>query len=611
MWKNFFWGNCLVLLMACQSETTPFHEPPEWSKHAVWYQIFVERFRNGDPTNDPTLASIQGSYPHEFPADWCITPWNSDWYANTENFEDIASYYTSIQSRRYGGDLQGVLDKIPYLKELGITAVYFNPLNDAPSAHKYDARNYHHIDINFGPDPDGDRKIIASENPNDPKTWKFTSADKLFLQVVREFRKHNIRVIMDFSWNHTGIEFFAWKDILKNQSQSKFKNWYEIEAFANPKHPDSELKYTGWAGVKELPELKKVRVKNRVHGKPYSGNIHPEVKEHIFAVTKRWLDPHGDGSLRDGVDGFRLDVADQIGLDFWRDYRKWVRSINPNAYLLGEIWWEEWPDKMMDPKPYLQGDMFDAVMWYQIYQPARDFFSGYQKKPDAKLLIQRLQQELKLPQSTLFAMMSMSASHDTPRLLSCFYNKGKYKYKVKPTDNPKTLTGKPSQETFRRVKNFLVFQYGFVGSPQIWAGDEMGMWGTDDPDCRKPLWWPDITFEPETQNPFHPNSTKEKVAVGFQKEWFEWYKKLISIRKQHACLRVGSLTFLPQSEGGCIGYERSLHDETIVVLINHQGRKHKLSQALVGRYVDLLTGKSFENITQLFPWQALMLKKKS
>jgi glycosidase len=128
---------------------------PEWSKEAIWYQIFVERFRNGDPGNDPTPADMAGSFPDKIPLSWKITPWGHDWYAHEPWLDSVKAngFYSKIQARRYGGDLQGVLDKMEYIQSLGVTAIYFNPLNDSPSLHKYDARNYTHIDRNFGPAP--------------------------------------------------------------------------------------------------------------------------------------------------------------------------------------------------------------------------------------------------------------------------------------------------------------------------------------------------------------------------------------------------------------------------------------------------------------------------
>ncbi|MEO1480326.1 MAG: alpha-amylase family glycosyl hydrolase, partial [Bacteroidota bacterium] len=157
---------------------------PEWTRGAVWYQIFPERFRNGDPSNDPTIESIRGAYPHTeserlLAAGWQPTPWTHDWYEQEGWAQRLGEpFYTTVQLRRYGGDLQGMLDALPYLDSLGVTALYLNPMNDSPSLHKYDARVYRHIDPHFGPDPEGDKAIIAAEDPLDPDTWQLTAADE-------------------------------------------------------------------------------------------------------------------------------------------------------------------------------------------------------------------------------------------------------------------------------------------------------------------------------------------------------------------------------------------------------------------------------------------------
>jgi len=181
----------LIFCSACQPAAeppalaTPADLVPAWSQEAVWYQIFVERFRNGDPNNDPRLQDIQNSYPHVFPDTWQPTRWTQDWYAPDPWFGDTGEdFYFNVQARRYGGDLQGVLDELDTLADLGITAIYFNPLNDAPSLHKFDARNYLHIDRNFGPDPDGDLALMEAEDPHDPATWQWKSGDRLLLQVI-------------------------------------------------------------------------------------------------------------------------------------------------------------------------------------------------------------------------------------------------------------------------------------------------------------------------------------------------------------------------------------------------------------------------------------------
>lgn len=239
--------------------------------------------------------------------------------------------------RRYGGDLQGLINRLDYLQDLGVTALYINPINNSPSLHKYDPSSYHHVDVTFGPDPEGDIALMATEDPADPATWKWTAADRLFLELIRMAKERNLKIILDYSWNHTGTEFWAWKDILKHQGASAYKDWFMIRSFDDPATPENEFEYDGWAGVKSMPELKKIDVVNRRHGHPYEGNLQEEVKRHVFAVTQRWLAPDGDTSK--GIAGYRLDVADQLPMGFWRDYRMFVRSVQPNALLMGEIWW--------------------------------------------------------------------------------------------------------------------------------------------------------------------------------------------------------------------------------------------------------------------------------
>ena len=276
----------------------PFEQPPKWAREAIWYQIFVERFRNGNPANDPTLETCENALIDPLPSDWALTPWGHNWYKQETWAKPTGlDFYRTIQMRRYGGDLDGVEEKILYLKELGITAIYFNPINDAPSLHKYDARHYHHIDVTFGDDVKGDLAIIATENHADPSSWKWTSADKKFISLVRKLHAEGIRVILDFSWNHTGNNFWAFKDIGKNLEKSAFKDWFHTKFIKDEKTGKTTMEYDGWVGVKSMPELKKINTTGKKAGHPYEGNIFPEVKEHIFAVCKRWMDPNGDGNL--------------------------------------------------------------------------------------------------------------------------------------------------------------------------------------------------------------------------------------------------------------------------------------------------------------------------
>jgi glycosidase len=602
---------CLFFIM-CSNQTKPVRitQPPEWSKNVIWYQIFVERFSNGDPANDPKPENIRTAsdfYP--IPEDWSVTPWTHNWYEQEAWAKKISkNFYGTLQLRRFGGDLQGVLKKLDYLSDLGITAIYMNPINDAPSLHKYDARNYHHVDVNFGPDPVGDNQIIASENPADPSTWQWTSADKLFLKLVDEVHKRGMRIIVDYSWNHTGVEFWAWKDILKNQEKSPYKDWYEIISFDNVSTDSNEFKYKGWLNIRSLPELKKVNVTGeRINGRPYEGNVNEGAMKHIFEVTKRWLAP--DGDVTKGIDGYRLDVADQVPMGFWRDYRQFVKTVNPEAYLVGEIWWEKWPDKMMDPVPYVKDSIFDAIMFYQAYSPARSFFTRTEKPFTAKNLADSLSGLWSsLPTAYYHSQMNLSSSHDSPRLLTCFYNPGKYKYNAKPSDDSTYLTGKPDEDTYQRVKLYLIHQFTSIGSPHIWNGDEMGMWGADDPDCRKPLWWKEFQFEPETQT----NLLKRKKVydtIGFNDEHFSFYKKIIQIRKENPVLSNGEIEFI-NTEGNCLSYRRFNDKDEILVMFNMDNEDKDFTLPQGNSYIDLLQGTVYTSAKiTLAPLTGIILRK--
>lgn len=563
---------------------------PEWAQNAIWYQIMVERFRDGDPNNQPSLKTIKGSWPHNKPDTWQPSVWTSDWYAQADWELDTGKpFYETVHMRRYGGDLQGVIDKLDYLTDLGITAIYFNPLNNSPSMHKYDPSYYHHIDVNFGPDPDGDLALIATENPADPETWVWTSADKLFLELIQEARKRDIRIIMDFSWNHTGSEFWAWQDILENQLDSPFKDWYEIESFDDPQ-AGTTFSYSGWAGVPELPEFKKIGAGDWVHGQPIPGDLHPEVKQHIFAVTRRWLDPLGNGDLSAGVDGFRLDVAELIPMGFWRDYRAFVRSINPEAYMVAELWWDDWPDVLLDPTPWLDANVFDAAMNYRWFVPTRSWFAGTAipiTKPSQ--VVAYLDSVHQYNPATWRVMMNTAATHDTPRNLTSLYNKTQYKYRALPVQNPEYKIQRPDEETYQDLKQLLLFQFTYKGAPHIWMGEELGMWAADDPDTRKPLWWPDLDFEDEVSHPLGHSRNEDSVYKN--ETIFEYYRTLIRIRRDHPVLVTGELSFdLIDDDRQLLGFKRYNNQEAVYVLFNNDTVAHEISLELANPSALVLIG---------------------
>ncbi len=454
----------IAIIIGCQTSQTEMKIDtaisyvPKWSRNIIWYQIFPERFRNGDPSNNPTREDIKKTFPEEVPGDWKVSDWGSDWYKEDAYMERLEGmdFSGKTQLRRYGGDLQGVLDKVDYLVDLGITGVYFNPLNDAPSLHKYDPRHWRHIDRNFGPDPSGDEAIIEQEVHHDPSTWQWTAADRLFLEVVSVLKSKGIRVIMDYSWNHTGYDFWAVNDIRKNGEASAFKDWFVVERYNDPTTTVDETKIEGWWGFKYLP-LVRERTKSRRGKPPHEGNIvSDKLKQHIFNVSRRWLDPDGDGSFDDGVDGFRLDVASEMTMGWWRDYRKFVRSVNPEAVLIGEVWWFDWED-MTGVEEMVKGDQFDALMNYRWYTLSRGLFTQTEPALKPTEFVQRYSELVKdISQESQQAMMNIVATHDTPRIVTSLFNKNRFDVGSKLAENPSYKYYKPDDSTWKHTAFFAI-----------------------------------------------------------------------------------------------------------------------------------------------------------
>ncbi|MGB2868980.1 MAG: glycoside hydrolase family 13 protein [Bacteroidota bacterium] len=536
------------------------HGVPGWAKRAVWYQIFPERFRNGDASNDPRPEDMAGSWPHQVDKDWQTSNWTGDWY-ELQPWErsDSKGFYFHAQQRRYGGDLQGVLDKLDYLKDLGITAIYFNPLFESPSLHKYDATCYHHIDNNFGPDPAGDKRIWSGEDPANPSTWKWSSADRLFLKLIQEAHKRGMKIVIDGVFNHVGMTFWAFQDVEKNQQASPFKDWFIINQWDNPATSQNEFKYAGWYGVKELPEFREDD-RGLVHGP----------REHIHAVVQRWMDPNGDGNPEDGIDGWRLDAADKVNIEFWKEFRTWVWNINPEAYIVGELWWEDWgSDKMFNAAPWLQGDTFDAVMNYRWAREAFLYFAGVKTKiraTDFSARLDALRQDY--PTDVNFGLMNLYDSHDTDRIPSHIINGDlSYDKRVGAADNREYLVRKPNEDELATEKLMALFQMTYVGAPVIYYGTEAGMWGGDDPDDRKPMLWADYTYEPEKSHPF--NKPRPVDANVFSSALFEYYKNLIGIRNSNSALSDGEFVpLVTDDEHDVYCYLRHDERQSVIVAMN-------------------------------------------
>lgn len=512
-------------------QVEPLPSVPGWAVDAVFYQIFPERFCNGDPDNDPTRESLE--FADSVPDGWAPTPWTSDWYARAEweRTSGPSFFDNGVFNRRYGGDLQGVIDKLDYLADLGVNTLYFNPVFYARSLHKYDASSMHHIDPHFGPDPAGDLELMAAES-SDPETWNWTAADKLFLQLLSEAHARGMRVIIDGVFNHTGRDFFAFAHLREHQQDSPYRDWYIVQHFDNPDTPHNEFRYKGWWGVETLPEFADAN-----HG----ADLHPGPKAYILDITRRWMDPDGDGDPADGIDGWRLDVANEVPPKFWQDWHAVVREVNPEAYTVAEIW--------DNAAGFLAECGFSATMNYHAFAfPVKGYLI------DGRLTPHDFGRELQLrrgefPPAQRFVLQNLMDSHDTDRLASMIVNRPTaepyaktdrfdYDEGVTPRYHDDYQVRAPNDKERALQRLVVLMQMTYVGPPMIYYGDEAGMWGGDDPCDRKPMVWPELTYDPEASDPLG----RERVAdpVAFDRQLHDFYQAAIKLRRESAVLRRGS-----------------------------------------------------------------------
>jgi len=508
----------------------------DWPKRAVWYQVFPERFRNGDPGNDPTAEYSR--VPDKVRSSWQIIPWTKEWYALMDWERDLAQdVYGTNAHRRYGGDFQGIMEKLDYLKDLGVNAIYLNPVFESSSLHKYDARSFHHADPHFGPDPQGDKNLVAGETAS-PETWKWTAADKMLLELLSQAHRRGIRVILDGVFNHCAPDFFAFADLKKNQEKSAFTQWFHVKRFDNPQTKDQdEFDYDGWWGVKTMPEFSEV---TDDQGRK---NLHPDVKAYLFAITKRWMDPNGDGDPSDGVDGWRLDVANEVGTGFWADWNEYVKKINPTAYTTPEIWVENAPDFVRDGK-------FDGVMnYYSFSMPVKGgLMDG--TMPVREFLRMMEDRRKRFPKDTYAQAQNLFDSHDTARMATMIVNRDRpyyssaqdfsYDADVHAGNSERPYLARKPSELDRRLQRMLVlFQMVYPGAPYLYYGTEAGMWGADDPDDRQPMVWEDLKFEPQRISP--GGQPERNDDANFDAPLYSFYREALALRKRYPTLLDGDL----------------------------------------------------------------------
>lgn len=437
-----------------------FHESdrfkaPEWVKETVWYQIFPERFSNGDKKNDPEN----------------VLEWDSRDVLTRTDF--------------YGGDIQGIMDKLDYLQDLGINGLYLTPIFRAPSNHKYDTTDYYEVDPDFG--------------------------DKaLFRSFVEEAHKRGMRVMLDAVFNHIGAESTQWSDVAEYQEESRYKDWFFINEFPVPsaeeirnRPPETiehveNLPYETYAYVPMMPKI----------------NTHnPEVQEYLLNIATYWIKEFD-------IDGWRLDVANEVDHAFWRKFNEACLAVKPDLYILGEIW--------TSSRSWLDGEQFHGVMNYSLVGNIIDYFVEKQipTRKMANVLNEQLMQYRNQTQETMFNMLD---SHDVPRILTM------------------------ANGDIDLVKATLTFMFMMHGTPCIYYGTEVGMMGGADPQNRRCMVW-----EEERQD----------------RAMYEFTKELIAFRKEfQPLLSYGFLKWdIVLDEEKVVGVKRHIGDEALIAYFN-QGQE--------------------------------------
>ncbi|MFQ5752142.1 MAG: alpha-amylase family glycosyl hydrolase, partial [bacterium] len=393
---------CLTILILFVTTSVLARDPiPEWAKGAVWYQILPERFRNTNPYNDPTKERVVGKKVQ----DWQIHPWASDWYKlQIWEANRGLDFYDLVSDRRYGGDLLGVIEKLRYLKGLGVDVIYLSPVFESPSILKYDVSTFHHIDNNFGSDRDGDWDKIISEK-EDAETWTLTSADKVFLDLIAKAHELDMKIVIEAQCNFCGREFWAFKDLEENQQNSAYKDWFEVLNWDDPATPDTiEFEYKSWHNNKSRPVFKKDKT-----------NLVEPVKKYLFDVTRRWMDPNGDRDPLDGIDGWFINSAEEMSSEFWQEWHTLVKSINPQVLTVAEF--------LSEAPAWMDENNFDVVTNYALASLMQNFFIDQNLKSGISEFNEKLAKlRTAYPEERNLCLLNLIDSHRTNRLASMFTN---------------------------------------------------------------------------------------------------------------------------------------------------------------------------------------------
>jgi alpha-glucosidase len=509
----------------------PGFSTPEWAKGAVMYQIFVDRFYNGDSTNDVK----SGEY--IYIGEPCV---------KVENWEKYPAYMGVREF--YGGDLQGVLEKLDYLQDLGVEVVYFNPLFVSPSNHKYDIQDYDYIDPHFGKILVDGGEVLAEGQKENRYASKYRqrvsakenleASNQLFTCLVEEMHRRGMKVIIDGVFNHCG-SFNKWMDRERIYEGSE---GYQLGAFVSEESPyhdffhfresDSEAwpyneSYEGWWGHETLPKINYEKSTN--------------VENYILNIGKKWI------SKPYCVDGWRLDVAADLGHtteynhQFWKKFRDEIKSVNPEALILAEHYG--------NPRDWLMGDEWDTIMNYDAFmEPITWYLTGMEKhsdgqRPDlcgnAEYFVQSMKfKMLNLQTPSLYTAMNELSNHDHSRFLT----------RTNRMVGRVSHLGHESAEKYvdkAVMREAVVMQMTWIGAPTVYYGDEVGVCGFTDPDSRRTYPW-----------------GKE------DKELLNFHKEAIRIHRESTALRTGSLEILKAGHN-VVAYARFDQTESMVVVVNH------------------------------------------
>ena len=509
----------------------PGFSTPAWAKGAVMYQIFVDRFCNGDPSNDVE----DGEYVYIGEPVCKVKDWNE--------------FPAAMDIRRFhGGDLQGVLDKLDYLEELGVEVIYFNPLFVSPSNHKYDIQDYDYIDPHYGVIIEDGGEVLPEgekDNTRETKYQKRTgdirnleASNRLFAKLVEEMHTRGMRVILDGVFNHCG-SFNKWMDrerIYEPQpeyekgayvsAQSPYRDFFHFFDEREEAWPYNK-NYDGWWGHDTLPKLN------------YEDS--PTLEEYILNIGKKWVSPPYN------ADGWRLDVAADLGYSneynhiFWENFRKAVKSANPQALILAEHYG--------DPGEWLQGDEWDSVMNYDAFmEPLTWFLTGMEKHSDERRTdlwgnadnfvntMNHFMASMLTP--SLQVAMNELSNHDHSRFLTRTNH---------IVGRVAQLGSKAAEEGINLavMREAVAVQMTWVGAPTVYYGDEAGVCGFTDPDSRRTYPW--------------GQENRELV---------EFHKEMIRIHKREKPLRTGSLKMLSWSSN-VLAYARFQEGEQIIVVLNN------------------------------------------